>query len=115
MKKLIVGENTLYFNILRDSLYFQPTTNYYGVVLKSWDNNKEKTFIVRDISPSPKTFQQFGVTGTTGTESLSEGVISIKPYGTYYYSVYGASGATVNDVQLTFTPLARGQLKTSED
>lgn len=98
MKHITIGENTLYFSILRDLPYWQPTTNYYGVTVRSMDLDSEKTFLVRDVSTSPESYQHFLCTGTTGTESLSEGVVAMIPYGMWYASVYGASGSTLSDV-----------------
>ena len=112
MKKLTLGENTIHFNILRDLPYFQPTTNYYGIVLKSWDTNKERTILVRDVSATPAVYQEFNITGTSSSTVANDAVLNVLPYGTYYYAIYPATGSTANDIVTSGEALAKGQLRT---
>lgn len=107
MKRLLTGENELYFQPLRDLPYFQPLTNYYGLGLTSLDSNTEKIVLVRDVSAAPDSYQHFFITGTTSTESLASAVVNILPYGMWYYNLYECTGSTLSDV-VTSTVLERG-------
>lgn len=98
MKHVSTGPNELYFSILRDSPYFQPVSNYYGIRVKSMDNLIEKTVLVRDVSSAPSSYQHFLLTGSTSTDDLSNGVICMRPYGMFYASVYASSGSSLSDV-----------------
>ena len=114
MKHINNGDNEIIFHLLRDLPYFQPITNYYGIKVRSLDTDLTKSVIVRDVSTSPESYQLFLLTGTTTTEYLNEGVISMLPYGTWYAEVYNASGSTVSDI-ITSTVLWRGMITSSEE
>lgn len=107
VKHIARGDNTLFFSLLRDAPFFQPSTNFYAIALKSFDLDETKTVLLRDVSSSPKAYQQFEVTGSTTTEDLSNAVVIVAPYGMRYYTVYPCSGDTLADVD-TSNALAKG-------
>jgi hypothetical protein len=98
MKHITIGDNALYFSILRDSPYFQPTTNYYALKVRSMDTSVEKTVLLRDVSAAPSSYQHFLLTGSTSTDVLSAATISMRPYGMFYASIYPVSGSTLSEV-----------------
>lgn len=101
MKHFTLGPNEIYFSILRDLPYFQPLSNYYGMKLKSFDQNSEKIVLLRDVSTSPNTYQHFLLTGSTSMEDLEGSVVKMLPYGMWYYSIYPSTGGTLASVDLT--------------
>lgn len=107
MKNITIGENQVFFSLLRDAPFYQPSTNLYAIALK--DHSGEKTVLVRDVSSSPKAYQQFFVTGSTTADDLSNAVVMLPPYGTRYYTVYPVTGGTLNDVDVN-TVLAKGMI-----
>lgn len=113
MKHIALGQNELYFSLLRDLPYYQPTTNYFGITVRSLDTDVTKTFVVRDVSSSVDSYQLFYVTGTTASESLNDAVVSMLPYGMWYAEVHDATGSTTSDV--TSTVLWRGMITSSEE
>lgn len=113
MKHITPGENEIYFNILRDLPYFQASTNYYGIKVKSHDTQAEKLVLVRDVSASPSSYQRFYLTGSTTSDDLSNAVIKMLPYGMWYATVYPSSGSSVSDVD-TSTALWNGIIYSKE-
>lgn len=103
MKHVVTGENELFFSILRDLPYFTPITNFYGLAVRSMDTQISKTVLLRDVSVAPSSYQHFLLTGSTTSESLSEGVIKLLPFGMFYASIYGSSGSTLADVDTSQT------------
>jgi len=113
MKYVKLGENTLYFSILKDLPYFVPTSNYYGMQVKSFDLDKTKMFTVRDVSANPPDYQHFIVTSTEGQESLEEAIVKFKPFGMWYLDIYAASASTISSID-TSTTLFRGLIFSEE-
>ena len=113
MKRIVIGANELVYHALRDLPYFQPTTNYYILSAMSQDVQVSKVMVLRDVSPAPDSYQLFQMTGTTGTEYPNSAVISLRPYGQWYATLFPSTGSTINDVDTT-QPLWNGIILSSE-
>ena len=113
VKRLAIGQNEIIFHALRDLPYFQPTTNYYCLSATSQDVQVSKVILLRDVSSAPDSYQRFYLTGTTGTESLNNAIVSLRPYGQWYATLFPSTGATTNDVDAT-QPLWNGIILSSE-
>lgn len=101
MKHLSIGTNEIKFELLRDNIFFQPITNLYCLRCFTHDTKVEKLVLVRDISSHPRSYQTFALTATTGTESLSEAVVSLVPFGQWDLAVYPVTGSTIADVDMS--------------
>lgn len=97
-----IGTSEFVTNTSRNNIYYgiysANTECYYGFTIKSLDNLSEKTFLLKDISPASQVFNLFRITGTTGTEILSNGVVDLRPSGMYEYNIYSVTGNTINDI-----------------
>jgi len=103
----LIGESQFITNTSRENPYYgvysANTACTYAFWVKSLDNNQEKTFLLNDMSVAAGVYNVFNVTGTTGTESLSTGVVDLRPAGKYEYSIYGVTGTTINDIDTSCT------------
>lgn len=100
--------NTVYQTALRDNPLFEPQTEKYAFRIKSFDSDVEKTFIVKDTSPSPMSFQMFHFNSCIrqDVESLANGEVYLT-HGSWNFKLFALSGSTLADIMLN-TELSRG-------
>jgi hypothetical protein len=102
MHTITEGPNDIYFTTERDLPYFSPTSRFYGLSVMSFDGaGKEKMLLVQDVSPSPRSYQLFRVTGSTTGDDLANGVIDLRPGGKRHFTLFPSSGSSLSDVDRT--------------
>ena len=87
------------------------TTPYYLFSLKGQTEMNPINFIVADTSSYPDRYNKFLVTETSGTQTLTSGVVTLGDAGFYEYAIYEQTSSTNLEIVNTTSLLEIGLIK----
>lgn len=91
--------NTLVFTLTEKQTLTAP---YYLFCFKHQVEMTDICFISADLSDYPERYNEFLITETSGTQTLTSGVVTLAETGTYEYEIYEQTSSTnLNKVNAT--------------
>jgi hypothetical protein len=89
------------------------TACLYGWIARSSDGLQAVHFVTEDMSPTPRAYNAFSITGSTET-NVEYGVIDLSPPGQWAYEIHVASGNNLSDIIIADPPLESGIIQVIE-
>lgn len=95
---------------LTEKVTITASTPYFLFSFTSDDTNVSKLFTAPDVSINTTRYNEFNITVTGGTESLTGGTIDISDNGYWKYIVYEMTGQTNLDISGTTSIVENGKM-----
>lgn len=98
---------------LQEKTTITGQTPYYLFEFTNDDTNESKVFTASDLSTCTRRYNEFIITLTGGTESLTGGTITLSPNGYWKYNIYQMTGQTNLNISNTISMVENGKVYVS--